>query len=94
MMEPFERHQFIEACNKVCYAVLGKLEIVYTKHPTCEFLYSEIVSLVIPSWKQWEISINGILKEELAGPVTIKMSPERTFKADDLQKLESVIAGS
>ena len=93
-MEPFERHQFIEACNKVCYAVLGKLEIVYTKHPTCEFLYSEIVSLVIPPWKQWEISINGILKEELAGPVTIKMSPERTFKADDLQKLESVIAGS
>ena len=63
--------------------VLGRLELIYVRHPTCEYLYSQIVSLVIPQWKRWEDSMNNILEGELAGPVGIKMSPDRTFKAAD-----------
>ena len=86
--------QFLKACKRVASLALGRLELIYVRHPTCEYLYSEIILLVIPQWKQWEDSMNNILEGELAGPVGIKMSPDRTFKAADLKKLESAIIAS
>ena len=54
--------QFLKACKRVASLALGRLELIYVRHPTCEYLYSEIISLVIPQWKQWEDSMNNILE--------------------------------
>ena len=98
MLEPFERHKFTKALHKAAFSALGNLELIYSAHPVSKYLYPDlypdIISLIIPIWKQWESSINGILREEMAGPVAIKMTAERTFKPEDLRKLVSVIEGS
>ena len=95
IMISLEKKKISTAYDKVLRRVLGdNFKSLCLKYPAFKNVDSGIRSFVIPTWNEWEGSMNEILQKELDGPTSIKMAPDRTFKPKDLQRLESDILES
>ena len=70
---------------------LGKYSILIQHEPHYEGIIQNLFDYVKPIWLQWESAMEPIIKEELDGPVSIKMDGHNKFSTEQILHLTETI---